>query len=331
MGRGKQLTNYEKGRIDGLSSIGISNRQIASTIKRSAKVVNNYVQDKDGYGQKKSPGRPMLLSDRDKRVLSREIRQTGASVKDVMAKTGVPGSRWTSWRAVKSTGNVEYCMGQRRPAWKEHHLQARLEFATSHITWTTEWDKVVFSDEKKWNLDGPDGCKYYWHDFRDEPHWFSKRVQGGASVMTWGGFVTGGLTQLKIKQGRLNSKDYQDLLSDALLPRGVAIGGPGWIFQQDNAPIHVSHSSMQWLQEHGVRTINWPALSPDLNPIENIWGIMVRKVYANGRQFQNVTELKNAIIAAWGSIRRNLREKLSRSMHGRCIKVLQANGGSCKH
>ncbi len=71
--------------------------------------------------------------------------------------------------------------------------------------------------------------------------------------------------------------------------------------------------------------------NPDLNPIENIWGIMVRKVYANGRQYHKVTDLKIAINAAWPSINQNLREKVSRSMHRRYIKVLQANDGACKH
>jgi transposase len=148
MGRGKQLTAYERGKIDGLSAAGMSNRQISATMTRSPKVINNYLRDKDTYGKKKSPGRPQLLTDRNKRALNKEIRKEGVSIREVMTATGVPGSRWTSWRAVKATGNVEYCKGQRKPAWKPHHLLARLQFATSYITWTNEWDKVVFSDEK---------------------------------------------------------------------------------------------------------------------------------------------------------------------------------------
>jgi transposase len=331
MGRGKQLTAYERGKIDGLSAAGMSNRQISATMTRSPKVINNYLRDKDTYGKKKSPGRPQLLTDRNKRALNKEIRKEGVSIREVMTATGVPGSRWTSWRAVKATGNVEYCKGQRKPAWKPHHLLARLQFATSYITWTNEWDKVVFSDEKKWNLDGPDGSQYYWHDLRDDPRWFTKRAQGGGSIMTWAGFGANGKTELKIIQGRMNSTAYQELLADALLPCGAAIGGPEWIFQQDNAPIHVSRSSVQWMQNNGVGTIKWPALSPDLNPIENLWGIMVREVYANGKQYHHVNDLKNAIIAAWNSIPAHLCRKLVRSMHTRCIAVMKNNGGVTKY
>ncbi|XP_055938024.1 uncharacterized protein LOC129968197 [Argiope bruennichi] len=73
------------------------------------------------------------------------------------------------------------------PLAKQHKLQ-RLSWAKEYMHFKDEWIEVMFSDEKKFNLDGPDGWRYYWHDLRKEPEIFSKRQMGGGSVMIWGAF-----------------------------------------------------------------------------------------------------------------------------------------------
>lgn len=75
------------------------------------------------------------------------------------------------------------------------------------------------------------------------------------------------------------------------------------IFHQDNAPIHKASCTKRWLEEFGIKLLPWPALSPDLNPIEDLWSILERKVYGQGKpQIQNVHELKNRIESAWTDI-----------------------------
>lgn len=45
--------------------------------------------------------------------------------------------------------------------------------------------------------------------------------------------------------------------------------------------------------------MDWPSKSPDLNPMETLWGIVVRDVYASGRQYDSREQLATAILTAW--------------------------------
>jgi len=91
----------------------------------------------------------------------------------------------SSYKKVK---HLEKDEKRRSPALTIVHKDLRLTWAKDHMTWNNEWHKVVWSDEKKFNLDGPDGFSYYWHDLRKEEEIFSTRAQGGGSVMIWASF-----------------------------------------------------------------------------------------------------------------------------------------------
>lgn len=81
----------------------------------------------------------------------------------------------------------------------------------------------------------------------------------------------------------------------ALVDHAEELMGPDFIFQHDNASIHTSRATKTFLQDRNFDVLDWPTCSPDLNPIENLWGWLVRRVYANGKQFDRVSELQSAI------------------------------------
>jgi transposase len=151
-------------------------------------------------------------------------------------------------------------------------------------------------------------------------------VAGGGSVMVWAAFGSRCKTELIFVEGRQNSSSYIKLLQNHLVPNGVLIGGPNRIFQQDNSSVHASEVVRNWFREHGIRILDWPSISPDLDPIENLWGILVRLVYPNGRKYNTVPELKRALLDAWYQIESSVLKKLVESMHKRLIEVLKKNG-----
>ncbi len=53
-------------------------------------------------------------------------------------------------------------------------------------------------------------------------------------------------------------------------------GDVDFIFQQDLAPAHTAKVNESWFNDHGVTVLDWPANSPDLNPIENIYQVLSR-------------------------------------------------------
>lgn len=327
MPRGKSLSAYEKGIIDGLSKDNQSARSIARGIGRSVTVVLNYIKDKNNYNTKKRCGRPRLYSKRDERRLIHEISVNEVPTSHAKNVPGLPGCRQTAWRTAKRNPNLKFKKKKKKPKLTKLHKELRLSFAKNHMSWTTEWTNIIFSDEKRFNLDGPDGYCYYWHDIRKEEKVFLSRQQGGGGLSVWAAMGYNGTTELVITNSRMNSYDYVDILSMQLPVYGNLIGGDNFWFQQDNCSFHTSKVTRKYFKDNNIRLFQWPSRSPDLSPIENVWGILVRYVYGGGRQFNTITDLKQILLEEWEKIPIETFQKLIDSMPNRIFEVIQKNGG----
>ena len=116
----------------------------------------------------------------------------------------------------------------------------------------------MFSDEKKFNLDDPDGCQYYWHDIRIAPEIRLSRNFGGGTVIVWGAFSFFGKLPIAWISNKMKSADYVNVLETSLLEHAETLMGPNFIFQQDNASIHCSKLTKQWLSDKEIEVFEWP-------------------------------------------------------------------------
>jgi len=152
----------------------------------------------------------------------------------------------------------------------------------------------MFTDEKRFILDGPDGWSYYFHDLRKEPMFQIKRQIKGGGIMIWGGITCKGKTNIHFVDTKLKSNDYVKLIDEEIV-NIKQICGDKFIFQQDNASVHTNKVVKNYFERNNIKVLSWPARSPDLNIIENVWGQVARNVYRNGRQYNSVEELKIVI------------------------------------
>ena len=103
------------------------------------------------------------------------------------------------------------------------------------------------------------------------------------------------VVSLVFVEGRMNSNSYLTMLEANLVPFLQKYWRLKFIFQQDNASIHVSSASKQWFTAKKIDLLDWPAKSPDLNIIENVWSLLAKDVYDNSRQFDNISNLKRLL------------------------------------
>ena len=198
-----------------------------------------------------------------------------------------------------------------------------------------DFRNVLFTDECRATIDGPDGWSSGWILHGRQPGVRIRRQQGGGGVMFWAGIKGDTIIgPFKVEAGvKIDSESYCELLNKYLTPWLEEQPLSLWrtmIFQQDNAPTHRSAYTSDWLKKAGFnneRVMEWPPNSPDVNPIENLWAIIKRRVYSNGRQFTKLNELWNAIKDVSGSITPTEISNLTNSVDQRLVTILRKNGG----
>ncbi len=150
--------------------------------------------------------------------------------------------------------------------------QKHLTWAVEKKNWTVaQWSKVLFSDESKFCISFGNQGPRVWRKSGEEqnPCCLKSSVKFPQSVMIWAAMSSAGVGPLCFLKSTVNAAIYQEILEHFMLPSADKLyGDADFIFQQDLAPAHTAKGTKSWFNDHGVTVLNWPANSPDLNPIE---------------------------------------------------------------
>lgn len=277
-------------------------------------------------------GKFRSVTARDTRHIKHMVKENpGASSKTIFAAANISN-------VSKSTRNVilkniaihrKACS---MPPLTPNHRQRRLQWARQYTG--TPTDNILYTDECRATLDGPDGWNKGWISKDAPPRTRFRRQQGGGGVMFWAGIIGNELIgPVMVPDGvKINATTYCEFLWDALsdwLDQLPLARRKHVMFMHDNAPAHSAKKTRVFLRTMGFQGDNlmkWPASSPDLNPIENLWAIIKRDVFLNGRQFSSKIALWNAVQVAAKGIKPDTIKKLTQSTTGRIFKVIENDG-----
>lgn len=335
MGRKPALSAEEWKQLKILDRNKVNENQIAKKLKRSWHAVHKALHPCAKPGRRAAVGRRCKLSPQDKRRIIRHASNSEVSSAQLKRELNLPVSARTVRNVLQQSEWLKYQAEEKVPKLTERHLAARLAFAFEKILWDYEdWKKVHFYDEKVFHCNGPAWSHHYYHDARKGKLENPVDQHGGEAIMVCASISYHGKSHLEFcgtKKGKtLNGEKYAEMILQRFWKDG-RVFVPGDIFQQDNASIHKAKKTMEAFNREGFPLLEWPAKSPDLNPIENVWGIMSNRIYGNNKIYADVTELKAAINEAWESIHADEITNLILSVKKRLAQVIYLQGHSIGH
>ncbi|GFW87718.1 transposable element Tc1 transposase [Trichonephila clavipes] len=259
-------------------------------------------------------------------------RQTKAQqvANQFLAASGKQISRKTVARRLRGGG-----LYSRRPVvcvlLTRQHRTDRLQWCREHHSWTEQdWACVLFSDESRLSLSSDCRRQLIWREsgtaYRPENIQEKDRYLT-SSILVWAGIMINGHTRLHVvANGTMTGQRKNDevLLPHVRLFRGAV--GDKFVFMDDNATCHRTFFVQDCLDSEGIRRLVWPARSPDLNPIENVWDALGRQDAGRNYPPTNKNTLIRALTEEWDKLPQQLLDNVVQSMVRRVECCITLNG-----
>lgn len=327
---------FLKGKVSALFSEGYSERQVSRKVNVPKTTVHRWKDNAFPLFRKVGSGRKRKTDSQSDCLIIRLVRNdpslSSSELRSSLQETSV--SALTVRRRLQSEG----FKSRKRSSGIEltpNHKRLRLEWAMQHCHWRSQWNRVVWSDEASVCLRGRDGRLRVWMKPGDKvpDHLVLPVNQGGGRLLIWAAIWMNGRTELHIQRNNMNSEGYVDVLESHVVPLSSQLGNPStdWIYMDDNATCHRSSVTNSFKAQAGIRTLKWPACSPDLNPIENVWSLLKRRVRRSIRPGASLAQLEVLLRQEWQQLDQDVINKLIESMPSRIRQVIDFSGEVTKY
>ena len=329
--QGSHLSLIQRSSILTLHSLGVGDDQVAQLTGCDRRTIQHWVahfQQHHSLGDEPRSGRPRVTSPTtDTLIVSAATESPFTTPRRIRAEQSIDASARTVRRRLDESGlfgrvaRIEY-------PFTEEHIAQRLEFARQHENWTEDqWARVLFSDETYIHL-GVNG--QLWVQRPQDTAYLSDYMVLSQSnfapkIGIWACFASQGVGALRFFDDEMDTRLYTDTMQRFMKPCALRFWPSGaWFYLQDNAAYHRSLGSRAWFHNNGVDLVALPPHSPDLNPIENLWADLKRRVEAHHPR--SIAELKEIVTLEWENTSTLTCSNLVDSMNDRMRDVVDAEG-----
>ena len=304
----------------------LSISKTSKKLKLSLSTVKHWIKIFSETGdvlEKKSGGRRRKTThNEDKEIIEMVQNDRELRLKDVsetMKKRGIDVSTETIRRRLLEA-KLKFTSPLSKPSISKVQKKNRFKFAKQNRN--RNWKYVLFTDEttiklcsrpkKIWKKRGE---KIY---IRSQKHY--------PKIHVWGCFSSFGFGRIVLFQENLTANKLIDIYKRGLLPSIAIFKNHNWTLVEDNDPKHTSKVANLWREKLSIHRLDWPSNSPDLNPIENVWALLKKRVAE--LEPSNLTQLQKNIKLVWKNLAPNLAQSLTRSMSDRINQVIDREGDS---
>lgn len=285
---------------------------------------------------KNRSGRPKILTDRENSLISREVMKnpfvTSCELSNIIESDIKKQISASGIRRILLKNKLKSYISQKKPLITKSMAKKRLAWCKKYKNKEISfWENVIFSDETMITIRNDSlmqRCRRFPWSNPFNTKYIRPTVKYPLSIMMWGCFSKHHRPELTIIEGIMNSEKYEEVLENNIKP--IFSENSSLFFQDDSAPCHRSRKIKLYKTNNNIYSLDWPGNSPDLNPIENLWHILKRKV---GRfQYKNKKQLVFMAKKIWNqNIDNDVIKNLIESMPKRIDLCIKNNGSITKY